>query len=64
MYRSGDLRDLRDYDPHHGERTEADAAALARSIRDRSGFFGVWTGAEAGSELLAIAHDGALFRSR
>jgi hypothetical protein len=62
LYRTGDLLSPREDETHHVERGKADAEARARSTRDPSGFFGVWTGAEDGSELLAIAHGGVLFR--
>lgn len=63
MYQTGDIRHLRPDDPEHENRAAAERDALARSQREPEGFFGVWTGQEEGSELLAIAHDRVLFRA-
>ena len=38
------------------------ALALAESNRDQTNAFGVWTGQDHGSELMAIAYQGELFR--
>ncbi|HEX8244770.1 MAG TPA: hypothetical protein VF541_14785 [Longimicrobium sp.] len=63
MYQTGDIRHLRADDPEHEERAAAERDVLERSTLDPDGFFGVWRGPEEGSELLAIAHQGALFRA-
>ena len=63
MYQTGDIRHLSAHDPEHADRASAERDALARSARDPEGFFGVWRGQDEGSELLAIAHEGSLFRT-
>jgi hypothetical protein len=62
MYQTGDIRFLEDSDPVHSNRAEAEQTAIARSRADPDGFFGVWTGPDDGSELLAIAHAGHVYR--
>lgn len=63
MYQTGDIRHLSADDPEHEERAAAERDALERSARDPEAFFGVWRGQDEGSELLAIAHERALFRA-
>lgn len=62
-YQTGDVRALRPDDPFHAERHLAERDVMTRSARDPDGFFGVWRSPEDGSELLAIAHGGTLFRA-
>lgn len=64
MYQTGDIRYLEDGDPVHSNRAEAEQAAIARSRADPDGFFGVWTGPDDGSELLAIVHAGRVYRGQ
>jgi hypothetical protein len=50
-------------DPVIEDERKATLMALTESVRDETGVYGVWTGQEAGSDLLYIAHMGQLFRS-
>jgi hypothetical protein len=62
MYQTGDIRYLEDGDPVHSNREDAEQAAITLSRTDPDGFFGVWTGPDDGSELLAIVHAGRVYR--
>lgn len=62
-YQVGHLTNIDDADPELGSEQSAIELALSESTRDDSNPYGVWTGQEHGSELVAIAYQGQLFRS-
>ena len=61
-YQVGALLKLDQADPELSSEQDATSLALRESDVDQNTPFGVWTGQEHGSELLAIAYQGTLFK--
>lgn len=61
-YQVGDLLNIDPADPEIPDEGRAVRLALAESGKDDKKAFGVWTGQNWGSELVAIAFMGELFR--
>ncbi len=61
-YQVGRLIEIDAADPKLSDETAALKLAVSESIRDETTAFGVWTGQDHGSELVAIAYMGELFR--
>ncbi|WP_199033342.1 hypothetical protein [Ralstonia sp. ASV6] len=61
-YQVGNLLAFDPADPELDDEGQAMALAVSESDRDRERAFAVWTGQEHGSELIAIAYQGELFR--
>jgi hypothetical protein len=62
-YQVGKLLQLDEADPELPSLQDATAAALRESDIDHAMPYGVWTGQDHGSELVAIAYQGYLFNS-
>ncbi|MDH0342025.1 hypothetical protein [Chromobacterium haemolyticum] len=62
-YQVGQLTMIDEADPELPNEQAAIELAIAESERDDKSPFGVWTGQSHGSELVAIAYQGQLFRS-
>lgn len=62
-YQVGELLSIDNADPELPSLQEATALALRESDIDQKVPFGVWTGQEHGSELVAIAYQGYLFKA-
>lgn len=62
-YQVGRLTHIDPADPQLPDEKAAHDLALAESRRDENCPFGVWTGQDHGSELVAIAYQGQLFRA-
>jgi hypothetical protein len=61
-YQVGELTNFDPADPELAGEHQAIALALSESNRDEKRTFAVWTGQNHGSELIAIAYQGEVFR--
>jgi len=61
-YQVGHLLNIDPADPELDDEHKAKELAMAESEREHTSAFGVWTGQDHGSELIAIAYQGELFR--
>lgn len=62
-YQVGELLRLDHADPEIDMQSAAINLAISESERAQETPFGVWTGQEHGSELVAIAYQGQIFKS-
>ena len=62
-FQVGHLTKIDPADPQLDSEAAAIDLAISESRRDDSSPYGIWTGQEDGSELVAIAYQGQLFRA-
>lgn len=62
-YQVGELLRLDHADPELDTHAAAINLAVSESIREQETPFGIWTGQGHGSELVAIAYQGQIFKS-
>lgn len=62
-YQVGHLTRIDQADPELASETAAIQLAISESRRDETSPYGIWTGQDFGSELVALAYQGQLFRA-
>ncbi len=62
-YQVGHLTKIDPANPELSSGTAAIELAISESRRDQTSPYGIWTGQDSGSELVAMAYQGQLFRA-